>query len=134
MSSICLTCGKSFKHNSSLSRHISISHKNKEFECNVCHHKLSSKYSLDRHIRIKHRSDLAENSRPEYDNKEDESSSSNTDIEQGLNNKIDVDDNKELENMETNVPTSGEDSVKTKGEEYKLFDSIDTPADMGRRC
>ena len=132
MSSICLTCGKSFKHNSSLSRHISISHKNKEYECNVCHHKLSSKCSLDRHIRIKHRSDLVENSRPEYAKKEVESSSSNTDNEQETNNKIDVDDNKELEVI-TNVSESGEDSVKTKGEEYKLFDLIDTPKDMRRR-
>src|SRR5436190_24165025 len=141
MSSICLTCSKSFKHNSSLRRHISISHKNKEFECNVCHHKLSSKCSLDRHIRIKHRSDLAENSRPEYVKTEGESnadSDDNTDNEQGLNNKetnnkIYVDDNKELEDMETNVSESGEDSVKTKGEEYKLFDLIDTPKDMRRR-
>src|SRR5436190_11897052 len=136
MSSICLTCGKSFKHNSSLSRHISISHKNKEFECNVCHHQLSSKCSLDRHIRIKHKSDLAENSRPEYVKKEGDSitnSDDDTNNEQGLNNKIDVDDNKELENMETNVSESGEDSVKTKGEEYKLFDLIDTPEDMRRR-
>src|SRR5436190_5170990 len=135
MSSICLTCGKSFKHNSSLSRHISISHKNKEYECNVCHHKLSSKCSLDRHIRIKHRSDLVENSRPEYVKKEVESnndSDDDTDNEQETNNKIDVDDNKELEVI-TNVSESGEDSVKTKGEEYKLFDSIDTPEDMRRR-
>jgi len=79
---------------------------------------------------------MAENSRPEYVKKEGESnadSDDDTDNEQGLNNKIDVDDNKELEDMETNESESGEDSVKTKGEEYKLFDLIDTPEDMRRR-
>src|SRR5436190_20025731 len=115
MYSICLTCGKSCKHNSSLSRHISISHKNKEFECHVWHHKLSSKCSLDRHIRIKHKSDLAENSRPEYVKKEGDSntdSDDDTNNEQGLNNKetnnneVVDDDNKELEDMATNVSES----------------------------
>src|SRR5436190_23461444 len=55
MVNICSTCGKSFKHASSLSRHITNVHKDKEFKCDVCQQQLSSKCSLDRHRRVKHK-------------------------------------------------------------------------------
>src|SRR5436190_5064465 len=51
---ICSICGKSFKHSSSLSRHRTNAHKDKEFKCDVCQEQLSSKCSLDRHRRVKH--------------------------------------------------------------------------------
>src|SRR5436190_15635889 len=54
MVNICSTCSKSFKHASSLSRHRTNVHKDKEFKCDVCQQQLSSKCSLDRHRRAKH--------------------------------------------------------------------------------
>src|SRR5436190_15155488 len=54
MANICSTCGKSFKHSSSLSRHRTNVHKDKELKCDVCQEQLSSKCSLDRHRRAKH--------------------------------------------------------------------------------
>src|SRR5436190_22010216 len=54
MANICSTCGKSFKRGSSLSRHRTNAHKDKEFKCEVCQQQFSSKCSLDRHRRVKH--------------------------------------------------------------------------------
>src|SRR5436190_23362128 len=54
MVNICSTCGKSFKHGSSLSRHRTNAHKDKEFKCEVCQQQFSSKCSLDRHRRVKY--------------------------------------------------------------------------------
>ena len=48
MVNICSTCGKSFKHGSSLSRHRINVHKGKEFKCDVCKQLFTSKCSLDR--------------------------------------------------------------------------------------
>src|SRR5436190_3037801 len=112
MANICSTCGKSFKHSSSLSRHRTNVHKDKEFKCDVCQEQLSSKCSLDRHRRAKHNISGKFKYVP-YVKKEDESSDNTEEESEGeaeLGNYNNIDSNK-------NVYTNNAGWVETDNKE-----------------
>src|SRR5436190_11917220 len=153
MVNICSTCGKSFKHGSSLSRHRTNVHKDKEFKCDVFQQQFSSKCSLDRHRRVKH--DKSDYSKFEYVKKEDESSDnednadkeSEGDVESGDNNNIDskkikYTNNGEIDNNNNGQEESSdsEDSVNSMDTEtsnnnvnyynHDLFDIVENSKEM----
>src|SRR5436190_19474155 len=139
MVNICSTCGKSFKHGSSLSRHRTNVHKDKEFKCDVCQQLFSSKCSLDRHRRVKH--NKSDYSKFEYVKKEDESSDNedNTDeeseggVESGDNNNIDskkilyankADNNGEIYNNNNGQEESSESEDSGNSMDAETSDNI----------
>src|SRR5436190_136539 len=147
MANICSTCGKSFKHSSSLSRHRTNVHKDKEFKCDVCQEQLSSKCSLDRHRRAKHNISGKFEYVP-YVKKEDESSDnteeeSEGDAELGNYNNIDsnknvldnsnseesnmeLDSKEDIDNNSENIESDNNKEIDTSESEESTVDTEET--------
>src|SRR5436190_18058617 len=127
MANICSTCGKSFKHSSSLSRHRTNVHKDKEFKCDVRQEQLSSKCSLDRHRRVKHNISGKFEYVP-YVKKEDESSDTEEESEgeAELGNYNNIDSNK---NVYTNNAGWVETDNKEELDKESNMENIDNNAE-----
>src|SRR5436190_6319283 len=115
MANICSTCGKTFKHGSSLSRHRTNVHKDKEFKCDVCQQLFSSKCSLDRHRRVKHnKSDF---SKFEYVKKEDESSDNEVNTDKESEGDVESDDNNNIDSKKIKYTNKEDIDNNNNGQE-----------------
>ena len=125
MANICSTCGKSFKHGSSLSRHRTNVHKDKEFKCDVCLQLFSSKCSLDRHRRVKH--NKSDYSKFEYVKKEDESSDNEDNTDEESEGGVESGDNNNIDSKKIKYTNNGEIDNNNNGqEESDSVNSMDT--------
>src|SRR5436190_9970593 len=115
MVNICSTCGKSFKHGSSLSRHRTNVHKDKEFKCDVCQQLFSSKCSLERHIKVKH--NKSDYTKFGYVRKEDESNENDDNTDKESEGDVESDDNNNIDSKKIKYINNEEIDNNNNGQE-----------------